>query len=99
MSDKTGPNNDRIHVEHNKARQRFEIDLDSRHAKLTYYFEGDSIVFSHTAVPGPWRDQGIANTLVQAGLDYARSTGLKVIPLCPFVSAFIHRRPEYRDLL
>lgn len=99
MSDNTLMNRDKIRIEHNEARQRFEIHFDSGHAKLMYYMQGDSIVFSHTAVPGLWREQGMAGMLVQAGLDYARLMGLKVIPLCPFVSAFIHRRPEYRDLL
>lgn len=91
--------NDFLRVEHNMQDRRFEIRIDSRYAKLLYYFQGDSIVFTHTAVPGTWRGQDVGNTLVRAGLDFARTKGLKVIPQCPFVSAYIRKTPEYQDLL
>lgn len=99
MKSSDQPHTDILHVEHNIQDRRFEIRIDSRYAKLLYYFQGGSIVFTHTAVPGTWRGQDVGNTLVRAGLDYARTNSLKVIPLCPFVSAFIHRSPEYQDLL
>ena len=91
--------NDFLHVEHNIQDRRFEIRIDFRYAKLLYDLQGDSIVFTHTAVPGTWRGQDIGNTLVRAGLDFARTRGLKVIPECQFVSAYIRKTPEYQDLL
>nr|MDQ2879460.1 N-acetyltransferase [Pseudomonadota bacterium] len=32
-------------------------------------------------------------------LDSARDRGLKVVPQCPFVAAYIAKHPEYRGLL
>ena len=32
-------------------------------------------------------------------VDSARARGLSVVPLCPFVAAFIRRHPEYADLV
>jgi len=37
--------------------------------------------------------------IVRTALDYARAQNLKVMPLCPFTAGFIHRHPEYRDLV
>lgn len=90
---------DNLHIDHNKTDKRFEIRQNSHFARLLYYMEGDAIVFSHTAVPGSMRGQDVGNMLVRAGLEYARINGLKVIPLCPFVSECIRRMPEYQDLL
>jgi len=32
-------------------------------------------------------------------LDDARARGLQVLPICPFVIAFLQQHPEQRDLL
>ena len=53
----------------------------------------------HTEVPPALEDQGIAGKLVAAALDFARAAHLRVIPLCPYVSDFISKHPEYQDLL
>jgi predicted GNAT family acetyltransferase len=42
---------------------------------------------------------GHGSTLVRAALDDVRARGLSVIPLCPFVKAYIEKHPEYADLL
>jgi uncharacterized protein len=36
---------------------------------------------------------------VADALDDIRSRGLQVVPLCPFVAAYIRRHPEYEDLV
>jgi predicted GNAT family acetyltransferase len=36
---------------------------------------------------------------VQGALDQVRAAGMKVIPVCPFVKAWIGKHPEYKDLL
>ena len=37
--------------------------------------------------------------LIEGTLKLVRSRGLKVIPRCDFVRAYIAKHPEYRDLL
>jgi predicted GNAT family acetyltransferase len=32
-------------------------------------------------------------------LDFARVNDLRVVPLCPYVSSFIRKHPEYQDLV
>ena len=38
---------------------------------------------------------GFAQPFIAAGLDYARAQGLKIVPRCSFIAAFIKRNPEY----
>ena len=51
-----------------------------------------------------WRDiwaagQGVGSALAKAGLGHARSEGLRVLPTCPFVAAYMREHPEEKDLL
>ena len=43
--------------------------------------------------------QGDCRRLVRTALDYARAQKFKVMPLCPFTAGFIHRHPEYQNLV
>ena len=42
---------------------------------------------------------GIAGKMAQTALEYARAERLEVVPLCPYVAAYIKRHPEYKDLV
>ncbi len=53
----------------------------------------------HTEVPKELNGKGIGSALVRGLLDIARTQGLKVVPVCPFVSGYIAKHPEYADLL
>ena len=85
---------DAVHVIHNKSRNRFEIQIESYTAELTYRLQGDTILFTHTGVPPALEGQGIGSKLVQTGLEYARANNLRVKSICWFVSGYIQRRPE-----
>ena len=82
-----------------RSEQEYVLDIDGERAVAAYQREGDTIVFTHTAVPPAIEGQGVGTRLIRAALDDARDEGLKVVPQCPFVRAYIERHPEYRDLL
>ena len=63
------------------------------------YLVGEKIIIEHTEVPAELEGKGIASRIVRTALDYARAQKLKVMPLCPFTAGFIHRHPEYQDLV
>lgn len=90
---------DRVEVRHNPAAQRFEAQVGGHLSVAEYRLDGQRILFTHTEVPPALRGQGVAAKIVRAALDYARESGLTVVPLCWYVDAFIRRNPEYRDLL
>ena len=89
-----------VTVQHDEAKHRFYAILPDRsEAELRYRQEGTTLDFFHTGVPEAFRTEGIAEQVVQAGFDYARQHGLRVIPSCPYVSrGFLPRHPEYQDL-
>jgi len=95
MAESTDP----IHVTHNEPVHRFEVHVDGETAVLTYRRQGDTITFIHTGVPNGIGRHGIGSELVRTGLEYAKSQGLKVIPLCPFAAAYVRSHPEYLDLV
>jgi predicted GNAT family acetyltransferase len=90
---------DKLTVTHNEAAQRFELLVDGARALLTYRRFPDRIVLLHTEVPRPFEGHGIAAKLSRSALDFARANRLQVVPLCPYVSSFIQKHPEYQDLL
>ncbi|SRR5258706_16418620 len=86
-------------VVHNTAARRFEITLYGKVAFSKYMLVGEKMIIEHTEVPVEMEGKGIAGHIVRAALDYARAQKLKVMPLCPFTAGFIHRHPEYQDLV
>ena len=91
MSEKTV-----IEVVHNPAANRFEMHVDGEPAVADYVRAGNTATFTHTFVPHHLRKRGIGSALARAALDWARATGLQVVPRCPFIAAFIARHPEYQ---
>jgi predicted GNAT family acetyltransferase len=86
-------------VIHDAESQQFKIIVNAQTAVLDYRQDGGILLFTHTGVPPALEGQGIGSRLAQAGLDYARTNGLKVQSLCWFVDGYLKRHPEYQDLL
>lgn len=64
-----------------------------------YRLTPDVITFLHTEVLRAAEGRGVGSHLARTALDDARTRGLRVRPLCPFIAAYIRRHPEYRDLV
>lgn len=88
-----------ISVTHNEAEQRYEAAVDGLLSVCEYELADNNMVFTHTLVPPELRGRGIAEELVRAGLAGARAKGVKVVPACSYVEAFIRRHREFQDLL
>jgi predicted GNAT family acetyltransferase len=86
-------------VLHNPAASRFELEQEGHLVVLEYLLEKGKIVFTHTGVPQELGGRGLGSLLARAGLDLARSEGLKVVPLCSFIAGYIQKHPEYQDLI
>jgi predicted GNAT family acetyltransferase len=85
-------------VRDNAALSRFELDADGGTA-LAYYRLADGVMtFTHTETPPPLRGRGIASRLIDGALRAAQERGLKVVPLCSFVSAHMARHPQFHGL-
>lgn len=86
-------------VRNNASEQEFELTVDGERAIAAYQREGDTIIFTHTVVPPAIEGRGVGSKLIRGALDQVRDAGLKVVPQCAFVRAWIDKHPEYRDLL
>ncbi len=86
-------------VTHNPDASRFEIDDPAGLAVLEYLREGDRVVMTHTEVPVAVEGRGYGSALAEAALAWVRESGLRVVPACPFVNAFVRRNRDYQDLV
>ena len=86
-------------VSNNEARSRYELIVDGAVAVAQYKLDGDTLHLTHTIVPREVEGRGVGSRLIKGALDDARSRGLRVDPICPFVRHYIDRNQEYQDLL
>jgi uncharacterized protein len=82
-------------------KHRYEIVRDDVVAGFAEYMEvrGDRIVFTHTEVDPAFEGQGLGKILVAGALEDARDRGLAIVPICPFVSKYVHAHPEFVPFL
>ena len=80
--------------------QRFEIRVDGELAGFARYVrKGGRIYFVHTEIEPEFEGQGVGTVLARDALDSVRATGEPVVPLCPFIAAFIEHHPDYNALV
>jgi predicted GNAT family acetyltransferase len=89
-----------VRVQDNPSELRYELRADGELAgHIRYRRKPGSIVLLHAEVEPALEGQGLGTELVRSALDDIRSHGELVVPLCPFVAAFIRRHPEYADMV
>ena len=71
------------------------------HPGLSCQLDGPGhIIADHTFVPVPYREQGIAEAMVERLIADARTNGDKITPTCWFVAdEFTRHSPDWDDLL
>ena len=89
-----------VRVRDNPAELRYEaLRGDRLLGEIRYRTEPGLVVLVHTDVASSAEGSGLGSELVAGALDDIRSRGLRVVPLCPFVAAYIRRHPEYASLV
>jgi hypothetical protein len=80
---------------------RFEARDNGQLAGFAEYMRTDAglIVLTHTEVTPAYEGKGVGSALARASLEQARVQQLAVLPLCPFMAAWIGKHHEYRDLV
>lgn len=87
-----------MQVTDNRAQQRFELETAGEIAFAVYERSGGTIVFTHTIVPPPLEGHGVGSRLIAGALAQVRGAGLKVVPQCAFVAAYLERHPEAAEI-
>jgi predicted GNAT family acetyltransferase len=71
-----------------------------RIAEMTFVHAGPSRArFDHTHVAPELRGHGIAALLLQAAVEWARRTGIRMVPECSYVRDAFARDPSIGDVL
>ena len=95
----TGDDQDVV-VRDDPAAGRYELFVSGKLAGLaTYVLSDDTMTIPHTEVQPRFEGQGLGARLAKFALDDARRRGLRVVPRCPFIAAYIERHSEYADLV
>ena len=91
---------DDIRVADDPAASRYTITVGGEPAGFAAYRpQEDLLVFTHTELDPRFKGRGLGNTLASGALDDVRERGMRVVPRCPFIAAFIDRHPAYSDLV
>jgi predicted GNAT family acetyltransferase len=82
-------------LSNNAGQSRYELKIDGRlAAQAQYRIEGDKMRFTHTVVDPEYEGQGLGSKLAAYALDDVQHRGLKAIPQCKFIAAYIARHEQ-----
>jgi len=84
----------------NPAEERYELWVgDDLAGQLVYRLREDAVALIHTEVSDKFERHGLGGKLVAGALADIRERGLRPIPICPFVRAYLERHPEQADIV
>ncbi|GGB55709.1 N-acetyltransferase [Deinococcus soli (ex Cha et al. 2016)] len=87
-------------VRRNDDTQRYELTDGTRTLGFAEFRPvGNAVMLPHTEVEEGHEGEGLGSQLARAALDDIRAQGKLVLPMCPFIAAYIRRHPEYNDLI
>ncbi len=82
-----------VEVTNNTDAHRFEVNLDGEVAFAEYRWPDHGSSCRTPSCREAFEGKGVASALAKAAFGYARDHGLKVIPTCPFMSAWVKKHP------
>ena len=89
-----------ISVVDDPEHSRYELRVDGEIAgQLVYRVDGARRTLVHTEIDPAFEGQGLGSNLAAAALDDARQRGFTVVPLCPFVTAYLRRHRDQLDVV
>lgn len=88
-----------MEVINNTDRKRFELQIEDKTAFIEYIRTTDKLFLTHTEVPKELEGQGIGSKMVVHAFNFIKADNLKLVPLCPFVAAYLKRHPEWKNIL
>ena len=96
MENKTNNN-----LEIKKGNLKFYIgeDESSSLAKITFIYKDGNLVIEHTIVSESLKGQGVARTLVDKVVAFAKEENLKIYPVCDYAKKVLTQDKAYRDIL
>ena len=89
-----------VNVVDNPTRSRYEArEGDQVAGYITYRTRPGVVVLVHTEVDPDFEGRGVGSRMARSVLEAIRSGGMHVDPVCPFITSYIQRHPEFTDLV
>ena len=87
---------DGVRIARNEEAHRYELFVGDELAGFAEYrLRPGRIVFIHTVVDGAFEGQGLGSRLARHVLDDAVARGERIVPLCPFIAAYLRTHPGW----
>src|SRR5262249_16001987 len=83
----------------NDASRRLELETEGGIAFIEYKVSRDILFLIHTEVPRALEGKGVASTIVQKALQYAKDNNYKIVPICPYVQSYLKKHKEWNDIV
>ena len=83
----------------NEKEKAYELMVDGHKAFSNYYETPHQITIIHTEVDPALEGRGVGTALVEKILAVVEASGKSLIPLCPFLFAYIKRQKEWKRLV
>ncbi|KAA0873763.1 GNAT family N-acetyltransferase [Nitrincola tapanii] len=77
-------------IQHQPENNCFILQEAGAECRLEYQIQADQVYFTHTYVPPALRGRGLAEQLVQAGLQWAQTQGFGIHSRCSYVDRYVH---------
>ncbi len=78
----------------------FIKENNNRAGAMYYHFAGhNKMVIDHTEVDKKHAGEGMGKKLVKAGVEYARTNSIQIVPVCSFAKKVLEENKEYADVL
>lgn len=86
---------------HDPENSRYVVETNGEVAGYTeYHLRGGNIFFFyHTHIEEGFAGKGVGSALVRFAIEDVRASAGSVVPLCPFVAAWLERHPEQQDII
>lgn len=87
-------------VKNNAHRHRFELDTDGKLSVVDYQnVDDETLALVHTEVDESMEGQGVGSHLVEGVLQFVEQNNMKIVAVCPFISAYLKRHPDWNRVV
>lgn len=93
------PEFEAISITDNKDANRYEMVFENYLSIIEYEIKGNSIYLLHTEVSPALEGRGAGTAIVEKVLADIEHQKLQLVPLCPFVAAYIKRHPAWERIV
>ncbi|WNG92958.1 GNAT family N-acetyltransferase [Mycobacterium sp. ITM-2016-00318] len=80
--------------------EQYTIEVEGKKVgKAEFQDRSGKRVFTHTEVDEDYEGRGLATILIGQALQQTRDAGLRIVPQCQMVAAYIEKHDEYSDIV